>query len=328
MITTKRIFVILILSVVLSYTIKGQGDVDGSEDHSLISRYPASLIKWYDVQEFDQYKIGRGPVTGYKHIDDWLTVEGKLTRIYYSLSGSRSVNEVYFNYLKALKKNGFDILADGLVKGRNVGKGIGGRNWLGVYFADNSVPPKVDLLTGSSTTGGSAFIAGKLNKNNATVYVAISLAQYSANKVYYIIDIIEEVAIEDNFIFINADIMKNEIEANGKIALYGIFFDHDKATIKPESDPTFKEVNSLLANNPKLNLYVVGHTDMTGIFSHNMKLSSDRANTVVKELITKYKIKSKRLTPQGVGPLAPVSTNVNEVGRKNNRRVELVSKLH
>ena len=81
-----------------------QSDVHGNEDHPIITRYPGSIIEWYDVQEFDRYKIATGPVTGYRHIDDWLPVEGKLTRIFYTLSGSRSSNEVYLNYLKALKK--------------------------------------------------------------------------------------------------------------------------------------------------------------------------------------------------------------------------------
>lgn len=307
-------------------SVTAQNDVSGSEDHQLISRYPGSVIEWYDVQEFDRYKIAVGPVTGYRYIADWLPLEGKVTRIFYTLYGSRSVTEVYFNYLKALEKSRFEILYDGLNKSRNVGKKVGGRGWLGVYFAENVVPPNVPLLKGSSTTGGSAFVAGKLVKDNANVYVAISLAQYSDDKVYYMIDIIEEQLVEDEFIFVNADIMKNEIEANGKIALYGIYFDTNKATLKSESEPTFKEIVSLLNNNPKLNIYVVGHTDMTGSLGYNMGLSDARAKSVVKELTAKYKINKSRLTAKGVGPLSPVSTNKNEAGRKNNRRVELVGK--
>jgi len=68
--------------------------------------------------------------------------------------------------LKALKKNGFEILADGMFSSSNVRGEIGARGWLGVYFAKNTIPPGVPLLQGSSTTGGSAFVAGKLVKNN------------------------------------------------------------------------------------------------------------------------------------------------------------------
>jgi outer membrane protein OmpA-like peptidoglycan-associated protein len=315
----------LVLNV-LSGVSSAQSDVEGSEDHSLIARYPNSVIEWYDVQEFDRYKIAVGPVTGYRNIDAWLSVEGKVTRIFYTLSGSRSSNEVYLNYSKALKKNGFEILADGMYGERNTKGEIGGRSWLGVYFAENSVLPGVPLLSGSSTSGGSAFVVGKLTKNNATVYVAVSVTQYSDEIVYYMIDIIEEQPVEDEFIIVNADIMRDELKANGKIALYGIYFDFDKADVKPESEPTLTEISNLLKNNPQLNLYVVGHTDMKGKLEYNVNLSKRRATAVVKELTTKHGIKSSRLIPDGVGPLSPVATNETEDGRKKNRRVELVAK--
>ena len=321
-----RSFILPLLLVILSGAAFAQTDVEGSEDHPIITRYPDSVINWYDVQEFDRYKIAIGPVTGYRHIDDWLPVEGKVTRIFYTLSGSRSSNEVYLNYLQALKKNGFEILADGMFGSSNVGKEIGARGWLGVYFAENTIPPGVHLLMGSSTTGGSAFVAGKLTKNNATVNVAVAITQYTDEQVLYIIDIIEEMPVEDEFIFVNADIMRNELKENGKIALYGIYFDFDKDDVKPESEPTLKEIANLLKNNPQINLYVVGHTDMKGKFEYNVNLSKRRAAAVVKELTTNYGIKSSRLSPDGVGPLSPVATNETEDGRKKNRRVELVAK--
>jgi len=303
-----------------------QDDVEGSKDHPLITRYPGSAIEWYDVQEFDKYKIAVCPVTGYKTIDDWLAVEGRITRIFYTLSGSRSSNEVYLNYLKALKKNGFEMLADGMFSSSSVKGEIGARGWLGVYFGENTIPPRVQLLDGSSTSGGSAFVSGKLTKNNATVYVAVSVTQYSDEQVLYMIDIIEEQLVEDEFITVDADAMLKGIRADGKIALYGIFFDFNKAVVKPESAPTLQEIANLLKNDPKLNLYVVGHTDMKGKLDYNVDLSKRRAAAVVKELTTNYGIKSSRLTPDGVGPLVPVATNETDSGRKQNRRVELVAK--
>ena len=320
--TCLLLFVLIILSVA-SFA---QSDVEGSEDHPLITRYPSSIIEWQDVQEYDKYKIAIGPVTGYRHIDDWIPVEGKVTRTFYTLSGARSSNEVYLNYLQALKKNGFEILAEGMFGSSNVKGEIGARGWLGVYFAENAIPPGVPLLTGSATSGGSAFVAGKLTNNNATVYVAISVAQYSNEKVYYMIDIIEEQPVEDEFIFVNADIMLDELKANGKIALYGIYFDFDKTEVKPESEATLLEIVTLLKNNSNLNLYVVGHTDIKGKLEYNVELSRKRAAAVVKELTVNYGIDSNRLTPDGVGPLCPVATNKTEDGRKKNRRVELVAK--
>ena len=321
-----NLFAILFFILGTVFAGYGQEDVLGSEDHPLITRYPGSVIEWYDVQEFDRYKIATGIVTGYRHIDDWLEVEGKVTRIFYTFSGSRSSNEVYLNYSKALKKSGFEILADGMFSSSSVKGEIGARGWLQVYFAENVIPPGVPLLVGSSTSGGSAFVAGKLTKNNASTYVAVSIAQYSDETVYYMIDIIEEQAVEDEFILVDANAMLKGIKAAGKIAIYGIHFDFDKATIKPESKETFQEIVKMLNADPSLNLYVVGHTDMKGKFDYNMNLSKKRAEAVVNELINKYGISSSRLTPDGVGPLVPVATNETDGGRKQNRRVELVAK--
>lgn len=55
-----------------------------------------------------------------------------------------------------------------------------------------------------------------------------------------------------------------------------------------------------------------------------MKLSKARADAVMKELVTRYKISAQRLKAYGVGQLAPVASNKKEDGRAKNRRVELV----
>lgn len=121
----------------------------------------------------------------------------------------------------------------------------------------------------------------------------------------------------------NAEALGNDITSSGHAAVYGIYFDTDKAEIKPESEAALKEVASLLAKNPAWKLLVVGHTDMTGDLAHNMQLSEQRGAPVVTALTTKYGIAPVRLKGYGVGPLAPVASNDTE-GRAKNRRVELV----
>ena len=83
-------------------------------------------------------------------------------------------------------------------------------------------------------------------------------------------------------------------------------------------------LTKLLQQDARLKLYVVGHTDNVGGFDYNMKLSQQRAEAVVKELVSKYKITSDRLKAHGVGPLAPVTSNETDDGKAKNRRVELV----
>jgi outer membrane protein OmpA-like peptidoglycan-associated protein len=110
----------------------------------------------------------------------------------------------------------------------------------------------------------------------------------------------------------------------GRVALYGILFDTDQATIKTESRPALQEIAKLLQQEPNLNLHVVGHTDNTGTFEHNLDLSKRRAAAVKAALTKAFGIATGRLTPNGVASLAPVATNTTEEGRAKNRRVELV----
>lgn len=56
-----------------------------------------------------------------------------------------------------------------------------------------------------------------------------------------------------------------------------------------------------------------------------MRLSRDRAAAVTQSLINDHGIAGARMTPHGVGPLAPVTSNGTDEGRARNRRVELVA---
>ncbi|MBI2423530.1 MAG: OmpA family protein [Candidatus Hydrogenedentes bacterium] len=302
-------------------------DIAGSSDHPLITRYPGSEISWYEVQEFEPYRMAIGPVTGYRKIDDWREVEGKITRINYALTGDRAFYEVYVNYLDAVKKAGFEVLADGFDKNSGVGKDVGGRGFMQVAYQANPFPPGTSrLLDGSATSGGSGFFAARLERAEGNVNVAVGAAQYSQNEIVVLVDIIEERAMEGDLVFVDAKAMSDDIDKYGKVALYGIFFDHDKASIQEASLPALQEIAKLLTNRPDLNVYVVGHTDLSGGLDYNITLSKERAASVVAALTKDHGIAADRLIPQGVGPLVPVASNSGDPGKAKNRRVELVER--
>ena len=79
----------------------------------------------------------------------------------------------------------------------------------------------------------------------------------------------------------------------------------------------------LLKADPGLKVFVVGHTDNVGALDGNLKLSQDRAQAVVQELVREG-VDAARLKALGNGPFAPVASNDAEAGRARNRRVELV----
>ena len=106
------------------------------------------------------------------------------------------------------------------------------------------------------------------------------------------------------------------------MALY-LNFDSDKATLRPDAQPTLAEVQKLLTDSPDLRLAVQGHTDNTSTPAHNQQLSEARAQAVVAAL-TAQGIAASRLQAAGFGQTQPRADNATEAGRAQNRRVELV----
>lgn len=162
----------------------------------------------------------------------------------------------------------------------------------------------------------------KLEKDNRITWVRVKAYNEAGS---YQVWIVEEAAMEQDIV-VDAASMISDINSQGRVSLYGIYFDTNKSDVKPESEPTLKEIAKLLSENTSLKLYVVGHTDNTGDYKYNMKLSESRAKAVVSVLVSKYNVDKSKLTPAGVGPLAPVSTNDTDDGKAKNRRVELVER--
>ena len=105
--------------------------------------------------------------------------------------------------------------------------------------------------------------------------------------------------------------------------LYGIHFDVDKATIRPETQPLFDDIAQVLKNFPMWRLRIVGHTDSTGDAAHNQLLSLQRANAVKSALVDRG-IQASRLETEGAGQNQPVASNDTPEGRALNRRVALI----
>lgn len=161
------------------------------------------------------------------------------------------------------------------------------------------------------------------NINGKEVYIKLHTAENSSDAKSYRIEIVEVEQMQRDIV-IN---LEEAIDRDGKVALYGILFDTDKSTIKPESEKALQQVIDYLNIKPEVNIIVVGHTDMVGGYDHNLKLSKERAEAVKEYLVKIGKIDSSRLQSEGVGPLCPVSTNEKDDGKTLNRRVEIVKKL-
>jgi outer membrane protein OmpA-like peptidoglycan-associated protein len=114
----------------------------------------------------------------------------------------------------------------------------------------------------------------------------------------------------------------NPIQAGGLVQLNNIFFDLDKATLKPESYVELRRLARFLKQNPKVRIQLRGHTDSQGSKAYNKDLSERRAQAVKSYLVEEHEIDPARLAAKGFGESMPIATNETEAGRAQNRRTE------
>jgi outer membrane protein OmpA-like peptidoglycan-associated protein len=117
--------------------------------------------------------------------------------------------------------------------------------------------------------------------------------------------------------------MEQALAQKKPVEIYGIYFDFNSSTIKPDSEAVLKQISDILHKNPDWKLSVAGHTDNIGDNSSNQALSERRAAAVKDALVNRYGIAPDRLTTSGFGASRPIETNSTIEGRARNRRVEL-----
>ena len=88
------------------------------------------------------------------------------------------------------------------------------------------------------------------------------------------------------------------------VLIENIFYDFDKATLRPESATALDELVKLLNENPNVTIELSAHTDYKGSDQYNERLSQRRAESVVNYLI-EHGIAADRLTPKGYGEGKP-----------------------
>jgi outer membrane protein OmpA-like peptidoglycan-associated protein len=285
-----------------------RGDVAGSRDFPGIGRFAGSVITGYQVKDFDAARLQAAPFKDGK-ASDARSPEGRVTRIAYRTNPGPSILEVSRNFESQLAKAGFETLiacdADpcgGIPFVESVDALPIPQMWIDGFDYRYYAGRKVE-------GGRETFAAVLVSKNNDDIYAQLTVAVVGA--------------IENKMV--DAAAMAKGLGEKGHVALYGIYFDTDKAVIKPESRPTLDEIAKLLRGQPRLNVVIVGHTDSQGAYDYNMDLSRRRAEAIAAELAKSYQIARTRLRTAGVGFLAPVGSNASEDGRALNRRVELVA---
>jgi outer membrane protein OmpA-like peptidoglycan-associated protein len=118
--------------------------------------------------------------------------------------------------------------------------------------------------------------------------------------------------------------LEQQLTADRKVDVYGIYFDFASDRLRPESAPVLAEIAGILAKNSAWKLDINGHTDNVGGDASNLTLSRLRAAAVKSALVEQYKIEAERLSTGGFGASEPQAANDTPEGRARNRRVELI----
>jgi outer membrane protein OmpA-like peptidoglycan-associated protein/tetratricopeptide (TPR) repeat protein len=119
------------------------------------------------------------------------------------------------------------------------------------------------------------------------------------------------------------DISLQPIELNASVTMKNIQYAVNSYQLEPVSMIELNKLIQLMNDNPSIQIQIKGHTDNTGTAAENMKLSENRAKSVVDYLISKG-VEAKRLTWKGFGETQPLASNSTEEGKAFNRRTEFV----
>lgn len=280
-----------------------EADVKGSKDYPGLGRFADSVITGYEVKDFDETKIQAAVFKDGK-TSDQRKLEGRVTRIAYRAAEGPSIAEVFRNFENQVTGSGYQML----LKCETDECGA-------IPFIET-----LDLLNVPMMwVDGFDYRYLSAQKDKTFLEVVVS---ENNGRVFAELNVIETAGLENKMV--NAAEMAQGLGDAGHIALYGIYFDTDKADIKPESRPTLDEIAKLLREQRDLKVYVVGHTDSQGGYDYNLQLSRRRAAAVALDLAKTYGVERARLSSAGVGFLAPIGSNASEAGRALNRRVELV----
>lgn len=307
-------------------------DKDGSKDHRITGRYQGSHITEYSQKDYEEVRFLKPPLdaggNGMVPLTDAFSIPlaGRATTIVYRGPNGRSSLEVHKNYIDRLSGAGFTIVA----KCRGVECGLNGNNQYiqRLYFRGARAHTRDSEPIISSDRDLIAYTLLQKKSPAGDVWVSLygSEFQHGGNLTPSLaVSVLETKPMETGkMVFVDAAAMQAAMETTGRVALYGIYFDTNKAVLKTESAKQIAEIARLLKSNPKLKVLVVGHTDNQGGLDFNMGLSEQRADAVINALVSGHSVSPARLNPVGVGMASPVDTNRTSEGRAKNRRVEIV----
>ena len=292
----------LLLSVLPAVADWSDPNVEGTQEYRLIKLYPQARVTEYAVKEFDsakmlvEYKAGTDNPAVY---DD---VEGKVIRYEYVHKPTSSVLEIERNYENLLRDKGFQPVLTGHAS-RYPGLGLSDEDMFGYWRWEEPGKGMIWVYL-------RAFYNGGHDSPQSTLIIVETKPM-------------QQMLQGNAGAEAKPTALADELAQKGRATVYGITFDFNKATIRPEATPVLDQVLAVLTGQATLQLGIEGHTDSIGLAAYNQKLSADRADAV-KGWLVGHGVAATRLASAGFGDTKPIADNATEQGRAQNRRVELV----
>ncbi|MEO5807521.1 OmpA family protein [Devosia sp.] len=301
--------------------IEGFGDIEN------IPVYAGSCLLAAADDGFSKYQLPTGPMKG-RALSASEELQGLLQRRLYVAPAGVSANDLFENYRAALIANNFEIVFECAAKQCGSSNALLGK--LVIY------PPDRKMSNLGKTSEFAMYIGGDehflaAGSADGQRHIALYVAQNqdgaivgnAAGRSAAHLDVVTAQDLQANMI--DAAAMAKGITDEGHVAVDNVYFALGTAQLAPEAAPAIAEMAKLLTENPKLKVFIVGHTDWIGDADANLALSQARAKSVVAALV-EAGIAAERIEPAGVGMLAPKASNSTDAGRTLNRRVELVER--
>jgi len=317
--------VALMASIPVLAADKAPADRKGGADSALLSRYKGSTLYMYGESRIEEASV----VTTQKGKPVLIPVEGKVSNRLYIAPEDSSPLEIYRNYRHALEAAGFQTLyacETAACEQANVQQLVEDFPRKARWDSyDNAVRGTFN----SGNQPGFHYYSGQRKGPAGVTYVSIGIVAGFPNsgimgRKRQFVQIVEPAVTQLGNVEVDAAAITTGLKRDGKMALYGIGFDTNKAVLRNDSASQLAQMANALKATPAMNVFIVGHTDNQGDFAANSALSQKRAEAVCAALVSKYGIASARMVARGVANLAPVSTNESDDGRAKNRRVEMV----
>lgn len=311
-----------------------EADAPGCSDPPGLPRFEGARILGCQEAEMDEAILPLAAWNPDPEVSFWdssLRLEGRRSRVLYTIPPGRSSLEVMRGYLKALGGLGYQTLfecagfnacgagVDTVYSDEVYGKRLAAPPAAGAFAPDTVREPRILVAKAPAADGNSYVFVLAAHQDNPS-------APGAGKRVAVFVEEVASRGAEQHLLLLEAKELAQGIDLDGHVPVYGIYFDPDLAEIKPESHDQLEAIANLLRERPDLSLHVVGHTDNQGDLAHNLDLSRRRAEAVVAALTRDFAVAPARLSPHGLAGLAPIAPNTAEEGRAMNRRIELVAK--